>query len=434
MPDVLSIGLGGGSLLRFPAGSELDRQSTEPAAAGSTRPLNGSAVGNAGLPVATDQPAAGCSVGPDSVGAALEQQALCFGGPTATASDAAVLLGRMQLGSQPAVAAGLSREQAQEAWQAMQRMLEGALDRAKTEAGERWMVGSRCCLGLGALALEEEGLGVVAADASICRCCAFVNRELLHCPTSSCLSQPPAGDLPVIVVGGGAPLCGDSLAGAFTVLRPQHAAVANAVGAAICQASGAVDAVYDMGSTAGSRAAVLEQAQQLAEQRAEAAGAKPGSCWVASREEVPLADLPGSATRVRVKAIGELDVARLGGSAFDSGGGGGGSGRSEPGDQQPAHLAGQAASAALGLGSIGAGGSRGDASPAVEGWPPLPGRGDEPTAAALAEWQPVLGSEGEWLLHEQDLYLIALGAGILGCGGGGSPSKALLKAAMELQR
>lgn len=143
MPDVLSIGLGGGSLLCFPAGSQLDSQSTVPAAAGSTWPLNGSAVGNAGLPVATDQPAVGCSVGPDSVGAALEQHSLCFGGPTATASDAAVLLGRMQLGSQPAAAVGLSREQAQAAWQGMQRMLGGALDRVKTEAGERWMAGSR---------------------------------------------------------------------------------------------------------------------------------------------------------------------------------------------------------------------------------------------------------------------------------------------------
>ena len=247
----------------------------------------------------------------------------------------------------------------------------------------------------------------------------------------------------MIVVGGGAPLCDDSLAGASTVLRPQHGAVANAVGAAICQVSSAVDAVYDMSGTAGSRAAVLEQAQQLAEQRAEAAGAKPGSCWVASREEVPLAYLLGSATRVRVKMIGELDVARLTGSALDSGGGRGGdnkgaapssgpygsASRNESGDQPPAHSASKASCAALGLS-----GSRGDAPPAVEGWPPLPGRGDEPTAAALAEWQPVLGSEGEWLLHEHDLYLIALGAGILGCGGGGSPSKALLKAAMELQR
>ena len=44
-----------------------------------------------------------------------------------------------------------------------------------------------------------------------------------------------AGDVPVIVVGGGAGLCGDAIEGASMVLKPPHAAVANAVGAAIPQ-------------------------------------------------------------------------------------------------------------------------------------------------------------------------------------------------------
>ena len=112
MPDVLSIGLGGGSLLRF----------EPPAAAQPAQP-------------------AGCTVGPDSVGAALEQQALCCGGSCATASDAAVVLGRMQLGSREAAAARLSRGEAQAAWEEMRRMLEGCLDQAKTEAGGRGQMG-----------------------------------------------------------------------------------------------------------------------------------------------------------------------------------------------------------------------------------------------------------------------------------------------------
>ena len=45
-----------------------------------------------------------------------------------------------------------------------------------------------------------------------------------------------ADDVPVIVVGGGAALCGDVLPGVSTVVRPEHADVANAVGAAIPQA------------------------------------------------------------------------------------------------------------------------------------------------------------------------------------------------------
>lgn len=185
-----------------------------------------------------------------------------------------------------------------------------------------------------------------------------------------------------------------------------------------------------MGDSPASRAAVLEQAQQLAEERAVVAGARPGSCWVASREDVPLAYLPGRASRVRVKVIGELDVARFRGCGDGgSSGDGSSSGARKIGDQQAgerAQPAEQAATAARG--------SWGSAPTALEGWPPLPGRGEEPSPTVLAAWQPVLGPAGDWLLHEQDLYLLALGAGTLGCGGGGSPSKALLKAVMELQR
>ena len=45
-----------------------------------------------------------------------------------------------------------------------------------------------------------------------------------------------AEDVPVIAVGGGAALCADALPGASAVHRPEHADVANAIGAAIPQA------------------------------------------------------------------------------------------------------------------------------------------------------------------------------------------------------
>jgi hypothetical protein len=35
---------------------------------------------------------------------------------------------------------------------------------------------------------------------------------------------------------------------------------------------------------------------------------------------------------------------------------------------------------------------------------------------------------GEWILHERDVECISIGAGILGCGGGGSPHIARLRA------
>ena len=65
---------------------------------------------------------------------------------------------------------------------------------------------------------------------------------------------------------------------------------------------------------------------------------------------------------------------------------------------------------------------------------PILGRPDEPSLAELAAWQPTLGPGGEWIIREQDLHLIAVGTGILGTGGGGSPHKAKLKALLELQR
>ena len=60
-----------------------------------------------------------------------------MGGATCTASDVAVLLGRMHLGSQQAAAAVLTAEQAEEAWVTVQQMLESCLDHAKTQAGAR---------------------------------------------------------------------------------------------------------------------------------------------------------------------------------------------------------------------------------------------------------------------------------------------------------
>ena len=121
MPDVFSVGLGGGSLVRFPGA----------AAIGASEAARGTAAEGA-----TAAAPEACSVGPDSVGEELLERALLAGGPCCTASDVAVLLGRLELGSRQAVAAGgLTQEAAEAAWQAMQRQLEACLDRAKTQAG-----------------------------------------------------------------------------------------------------------------------------------------------------------------------------------------------------------------------------------------------------------------------------------------------------------
>ncbi len=95
MPDLLSIGLGGGSIV-------------------SEAPLG---------------------VGPESVGYRLTEEALVFGGTTLTATDAAVAAGIVDIGDK-AKAAGVPRETADAVLGAAREKLEDMIDRMKTEAGE----------------------------------------------------------------------------------------------------------------------------------------------------------------------------------------------------------------------------------------------------------------------------------------------------------
>jgi N-methylhydantoinase A/oxoprolinase/acetone carboxylase beta subunit len=207
MPDVLSLGIGGGSLVRATAG--------------------------------------GVTVGPDSVGYRLTELARVFGGDTLTATDVAVASGRADIGDRSRVA---------------------DLDPAFVAA-----------------ALERIGADV--ADA--------VERMRTS-------SEP----LPVVAVGGGSILLPDELPGCGTVHRPEHFAVANAIGAAIAQVGGVVDRIYSIAP--GARDTVVDEARQEAVDRAVAAGADPSTVAVADFDEVPIPYLPGNATRIRCKAVGDL--------------------------------------------------------------------------------------------------------------------------------
>ena len=53
-----------------------------------------------------------------------------------------------------------------------------------------------------------------------------------------------AGDVPLLAVGGGSFLIPDQVEGCSEVIRVEHHAVANAVGAAIAQVSGEVDQIF----------------------------------------------------------------------------------------------------------------------------------------------------------------------------------------------
>ena len=208
MPDVFSIGLGGGSHVVETGGA--------------------------------------IKVGPTSVGYRIVTEALIFGGKTLTTSDVVVASGRYELGDKSKVAhltpAFIASTQAR-----IMSMLEDCVERSR-------------------------------------------------------LSPEP---LPVIVVGGGSILV-DGPIGGLEVIKPNHFAVANAVGAAIAQVSGEVDRVYALAEIGRDQA--LADAKDRATEAAVSAGALRSSIEIVDVEDVPLAYLPGNATRVRVKAVGELHV------------------------------------------------------------------------------------------------------------------------------
>jgi N-methylhydantoinase A/oxoprolinase/acetone carboxylase beta subunit len=208
MPDVLSIGLGGGSRVR--AGKD------------------------------------GVTVGPDSVGFELREKARIFGGEELTASDIAVASGWADFGDKGQVA-DLGADLLAKASDCMSALVAQAVDRMKT-------------------------------------------------------SNDP---VPAILVGGGSILIRDVPAGVSEISRPPHAGVANAIGAAIGQVSGEIDRIFTINSPE-ERDSALAEAQELAKARVVAAGGCPDGIEIINLEAIPLQYLPGGATRVVCRAVGDL--------------------------------------------------------------------------------------------------------------------------------
>lgn len=113
-----------------------------------------------------------------------------------------------------------------------------------------------------------------------------------------------AEPIPVIMVGGGSILIGQKLRGASEMIKPPHFAVANAIGAAIAQVGGETDRIFSLEKI--SREEALAQAREEATQKAVAAGADPATVQIVDVEEVPLTYLPSNATRIHMKAVGDL--------------------------------------------------------------------------------------------------------------------------------
>ena len=185
------------------------------------------------------------TIGPDSVGYKLTTEALIFGGETLTATDVIVASGQADIGDQAAVSS-LDSDLVEATIAKIQDLTEVAVDRMKTSA------------------------------------------------------EP----IPVIIVGGGSILITRPISGASEMIKPPHFAVANAIGAAIAQVGGETDRVFSLDKM--SREDALSEAREEAIQKAVAAGADPTTIQIMDIEEVPLAYLPSSATRIRIKAVGDL--------------------------------------------------------------------------------------------------------------------------------
>ena len=203
MPDLLSIGLGGGSLVE-------------------TAPL---------------------AIGPRSTGFRLPELAMVFGGDCLTMTDLAVAAGRAQIGD-PKLVTHLDRDFVTAAMARASEMVAEAVDRIKVDATP----------------------------------------------------------VPLIAVGGGAFLVPDRMEGISQVVRVEHQAVANAVGAAIAQVSGEIDQIF----AEMTREAAIEEARRLANEKAVEAGANPASLSTVEVEDLPIAYLPGHSLRVRIRVVGEI--------------------------------------------------------------------------------------------------------------------------------
>ena len=207
MPDVLALGLGGGSLVRT-----------------------------------TD---AGVEVGPTSMGYRLAEQALVFGGDTLSATDLAVAAGYADVGD-PTLVSGIPAGDVDQGSARIHQKVTEGVDRMKTSA------------------------------------------------------EP----LPLVLVGGGSILIREDIPGTSETIVPEHAGVANAIGASIAQVSGETDRIFAYDATGREQA--METAKQEAHTRAVEAGAEPDTIQILDVEELPLAYMPGGAVRIRVKVAGEL--------------------------------------------------------------------------------------------------------------------------------
>ncbi|OTA90438.1 hypothetical protein M434DRAFT_368801 [Hypoxylon sp. CO27-5] len=263
------------------------------------------------------------TVGPDSVGHDLTTKALCFGGDIMTATDVAVATGA-DVGTSHV---SLPEPIITKATARMKKMLEDCIDRVK-------------------------------------------------------LSPEPST---VILVGGGSILCPKELAGVSEVVVPEHAGVANAIGAAIAKVFGSAEMIVKGdGIQEG-----ISQVKARAIQNAVAHGGFADSA-VVLYEEVSGVPYTTNQTLVKIEVACEADHKRVYEEMSNT--------------RIPDELVDQVLHEETKQHEI-----------------PDSGEDEINDKIELSSYQPTITPAGEWILSETDIRFLAIGCYILGCGGGGSP-------------
>jgi len=266
--------------------------------------------------------------------------------------------------------------------------------------------------------------------------------DRIHDMVAECIDKMRFNDrkLPLILVGGGSIVVNrhSTFDGVSEIVIPKNFDVANAVGAALSQVSATADQVVDLeqfidkpklenllkeeldkfsSSDEDTRKFVTEKTRKSFYQKARDSaikkienelkeeakwlGAKPDTLIVVEKSDVALSYIPGNATRIKIKVVGDLLI----------------------GDSTDMFIVDED----------------------VYSRKPVVGEQVQKqvvssTGVNLAEEEHIEISEpvideaaGEWVLTPYDIECLAIGAGIMGCGGGGNPHIGYLLALKALE-
>ena len=310
MPETVSIGVGGGSLVK--------------------QTIDGKII-----------------VGPESVGFKIAEESLVFGGKTLVASDIAVAKGLTQFGDRTKVS-HISSQVINASLESVREQIRDAVDSVRIS-------GQSCT---------------------------------------------------VIIVGGGSILLDpdDELFGKSDVKRPKFYQVANAVGAAISQVCGLFDQMCIYNEL--NRDESIENAKEIAIEQAVESGAARSTCRIVEVSELKMQYMALPHVRLTIKAVGDIeDLGSIAENELSK--------KIQDFDIKDYQL--NSSNEANNL-------IKGDSNATEDVDRPFncpPNSSNEST--------PEINDQGEWILNEWDVECLAIGAGILGSGGGGSTYLGRLK-------